>query len=118
MLHKQLIGIACAAAAFATMALAWHYRFVFVDSEPAFYDPASRLAFALTWLLLPAFTLLVGIIAAGRRGFYPDAMDGMRTPTNWSLELNLRYNQNTLEQVVLAAIAWCGLTVQLPHAQL
>ena len=118
MWRKQMIGIACATAAIATMALVWHCRPMFEDYAPAFGDPASRLAFALVWLLLPALTLLVGIIAAGRRGFYRDAIDGMRTPANWGLELNLRYNQGTLEQLVLAAIAWSGLAVQLPLAQL
>ena len=32
------------------------------------------------------------------------------------LETALRYNQNTLEQTVLAAIAWCGLAVAVPQA--
>ena len=30
----------------------------------------------------------------------------------------MRYNQNTLEQVVLAAIAWLGLAVRVRHADL
>jgi hypothetical protein len=32
-----------------------------------------------------------------------------RTPSSHSFEINLRYNQNTLEQTVLAVIAWTGL---------
>ncbi len=35
-----------------------------------------------------------------------------------SLEINLRYNQNTLEQLVLACIAWAGLSLYLPTAHL
>ena len=81
-------------------------------------DPASRLAFAARWLLVPGLTLLAGVQVAGRRGFLPDAIDGTRTPANHALEINLRYNQNTLEQTILAAIAWAGLAVVLPHAQL
>jgi hypothetical protein len=34
-----------------------------------------------------------------------------------SLEINLRYNQNTLEQALLACIAWASLGVSLPIAQ-
>jgi uncharacterized membrane protein (UPF0136 family) len=34
------------------------------------------------------------------------------------LDITLRYNRNTLEQVVLAAIAWTGLALALPHEQL
>jgi hypothetical protein len=42
------------------------------------------------------------------------ARDGTRSPANYNLEINLRYNQNTVEQVILAAIAWFGLAVTLP----
>jgi hypothetical protein len=81
-------------------------------------DLATRLAFAVHWLLAPGSALLVGIVAAGRRGFYADAIDGTRTPANRGLEIGLRYNQNTLEQVVLAAIAWLGLAVSVSHGGL
>ena len=81
-------------------------------------DLATRLAFAAHWLLAPGSTLLVGIVNAGRRGLYADAIDGTRTPANRGLEIGLRYNQNTLEQVVLAAIAWPGLAVSASHANL
>jgi hypothetical protein len=81
-------------------------------------QPAERLAFAARWLAAPGCTLLIGIWVAARRGFLPDAIDGTRTPASHSLEINLRYNQNTLEQVVLAAIAWAGLALDLPSARL
>jgi hypothetical protein len=92
---------------------AWFGRLV-----PPADDLATRLAFAARWLLAPGCALLVGIVAAGRRGFYPDAIDGTRTPANRGLEIGLRYNQNTLEQVVLAVIAWLGLAIRAPHAGL
>lgn len=59
--------------------------------------------------------MLAGIIAAGRRGFIADAIEGTRTPANHGLEINLRYNQNTLEQTVLAAIAWGARAPILPR---
>src|ERR1700744_3745673 len=68
-------------------------------------DGAERLAFVARWLLVPAITLWIGVQFAGRRGFYPDLIDGTRTPPPGNFEINLRYNTNTLEQVVLAAIA-------------
>ena len=55
---------------------------------------------------------------AGRRGFYPGLIDGARDPSNRGFEINLRYNTNTLEQVVLAAIAWSGLALALPQERL
>jgi hypothetical protein len=62
--------------------------------------------------------LLAGIVAAGRRGFIADAIDGTRTPANHGLEINLRYNQNTLEQTVLVAIAWGAMAPLLPRDEL
>jgi hypothetical protein len=80
---------------------------------------ADRLAFALHWLLVPGLTLLAGIaLLAGRRFFAAAAIDGTRTPTSRGLEINLRYNLNTLEQTVLAAIAWTGLSLALPSTRL
>ncbi len=67
---------------------------------------------------MPGLTLLAGICAAARWGFMPDAIDGTRMSSSHSLEINLRYNRNTLERVVLAAIAWTGLAVTHPHVQL
>lgn len=43
---------------------------------------------------------------------------GTRTPASHSLEINLRYNQNTLEQGALAAIAWTALALVLPRSEL
>jgi MAPEG family len=79
---------------------------------------ADRMAFAIRWLALPGLMLLIGIqgVATGR--FLSDAVDGTRTPASHRLELNLRYNLNTLEQAFLAAIAYMGLAVTLEHSQL
>ena len=82
-------------------------------------DDAARLAYAARWLLVPALCLLAGVgMMANRRFFSNDAIDGTRAPENRSLEINLRYNQNTLEQAVLAAAAWSGLALALPHESL
>jgi hypothetical protein len=82
-------------------------------------DTADRLTFVAKWLLVPGFALLVGIgMVANRRFFSSDAIDGTRQPESKALEINLRYNQNTLEQTVLVAIAWPLLAVLLPVSQL
>jgi hypothetical protein len=57
-------------------------------------------------------------MVANRRFFLPEAIDGSPAPESHTLEINLRYNQNTLEQTVLAAIAWTGLALALPHDRL
>jgi hypothetical protein len=117
--RKQLIGFAGAAMAFLVVILVWFYAppfFAQMTLPPD--DVAARLAYVAHWLLVPGLTLLAGVWVAARRGFFPDAIDGTRTPVSHNLEINLRYNQNTLEQVVLAAIAWTGLALALPRAQL
>jgi hypothetical protein len=114
LLSKQLTGIACTIAALVTLAIVWHWRHVFAVAGPMSDDVQGRLAYVLTWLLLPGLALLIGVQAAARRGFYRDAIDGTRTPLNHALEINLRYNTNTVEQVILAAIAWTGLALYLP----
>jgi hypothetical protein len=81
-------------------------------------DTADRLAFALKWLLVPGLALLAGIVVAARRGFIADAIEGTRSPANYALEINLRYNQNTIEQTVLAIVAWTGLALALPRERL
>ena len=117
--RKQLIGVASAGAAMAVVvgvivAAPW----LFIPILPYGDDTASRLVFLAHWLLLPGFMLLAGVVAASRRGFYADAIDGTRTPASRGLEINLRYNQNTLEQTVLAAIVWFALALELPHDRL
>jgi hypothetical protein len=57
-------------------------------------------------------------VVASRRGFIAQAIDGTRMPASHSLEINLRYNQNTLEQTVLACIAWASLAMYLPTPHL
>lgn len=106
--RKQLVGIVGAAPAFLTLFLLFH----FAPSLFGAVKPPSE-AYAARWLLAPGVTRLAGVWGATRRGFFPDAIDGTRTPLSHSLEINLRYNQNTLEQTVLAVIAWTGLSLAL-----
>lgn len=119
MMRKQIIGIVSSLAAFLVLTIVLgHANQLFSSIALPIDDTASRLAFAVRWLIIPGATLLVGIVGAARRGFFVDAIDGTRTPANHALEINLRYNLNTLEQTVLAAIAWIGLALALPHDRL
>ena len=118
LLRKQLTGVVCTIAALITLAIVWHWRQLFHAAGPTSDDVQGRLAYVFTWLLLPGLALLIGVQAAARRGFYRDAIDGTRTPLSPALEINLRYNTNTVEQVVLAAIAWTGLALYLPSDML
>ncbi len=80
---------------------------------------ADRLALAVRWLLVPGACLLVGLgFTANRRFLSAEAIDGGPPLGPGVLEINLRYNTNTLEQTVLAAIAWTGLALALPGGDL
>ena len=75
---------------------------------------ADRLALAWRWLLIPGLCLLAGIGAvANQRFLSSDAIDGGGAKGPGFQDITLRYNTNTLEQTVLAAIAWTGLSLSL-----
>ena len=108
-----------ATAAIVTLLMLWLHLAQLQLPLPHGDDQVSRLAFAARWLLLPGLALFAGIaVVAKLRFFVPDAMDGARDSQSRLLEITLRYNQNTLEQTVLAAIAWAGLALTLPHQML
>jgi hypothetical protein len=117
--QQQLTAMLGAVPAFVIVFLCWRYAHdLLLDIKLPNDDAASRLAFVVRWLLFPGLTLVAGIQFAARRGFIPDAIDGTRTPANHALEINLRYNLNTVEQLVVAVLAWLGLAVMLPVDQL
>ena len=117
MFGKQILVALGMAVAAAVVAIAWvgplHPHIVLpLDSA------GERIAFAAKWLLVPGFALVAGLgMVANRRFFSADAMDGTRTPQSNALEINLRYNKNTLEQTMLVVIAWPLLALLLPLAQ-
>jgi hypothetical protein len=113
--RKVLIAIAGAVPAVCIIGLVWYFaQNIFSFVEVPADSPGDRLAFVARWMPLPGLSLLVGVVFAARRGFYANAIDGTRAPANYSMEINLRYNTNTLEQTVLAGIAWAGLAVAIP----
>lgn len=78
--------------------------------------PASPLWDVGRWFLAPVLCLAGGITAmAVQRYFSRNAIDGARNPEGHLLEINLRYNQNTLEQAALAVAAWAGLAIAAPR---
>jgi hypothetical protein len=115
MLRKQiLIGFGVLAAVIVVVAVGQH---ALGGHGPAPVATADRLAIAWRWLLSPGLCLLAGIgMTANQRFLRADFIDGQK-PADPDrpgfMEINLRYNLNTLEQTVLAAIAWTGLALEL-----
>lgn len=112
MARKQiLVALGMLAAVMACLA-AW--RWGLGRASATEIGAAERLALAARWMLVPALTLLVGIgFTANRRFFSPQAIDGGAPSPGSAFDINLRYNRNTLEQTVLAAVAWTGLALVL-----
>lgn len=118
MLRKQTFVLIGMVLAIGVIYAAWSAGLSLPFTLPPDF-PGTRLAFVARWLALPGASLLVGIGAvANRRFFVADAIDGNPNPASRSLQVNLRYNQNTLEQAMLAALAWPSLALLLPERQL
>ena len=83
-------------------------------------EPGARIAWALTWALLPTLTLMISIMRVANHRFYtPEDIDGggltAGTPQIQVLRAVL---QNTLEQAVLALAAYAIWAVVMPYAWL
>jgi len=119
MLGKQIFVAIGMAAAVIVLVIFWQRLGDLPLPLPDGDDKAARLAFVARWLLLPGLALFAGIaVIANQRFFVSDAIDGARVSQSRLVEITLRYNQNTLEQTVLAAIAWSGLALVLSHEML
>ena len=112
--RKQILAVALSIPAFVVVGVVMYFAKSWFDfvALPADELP-PRVAFVLQWLFPPACTLALGVQFAARRGFYADAIDGTRFPARRSMEINLRYNQNTLEQLCLAAIVWANFSIAI-----
>ncbi len=80
---------------------------------------AAPLAYVWPWLMLPGLSLLLGIgLVANGRFLDPSLIDGGAPAPGSRLDIDRRYLQNTLEQVVLALLGWSFLALQLPPRHL
>jgi hypothetical protein len=84
-------------------------------TPPGGIETSWRLEYALRCDVFAALCLLAGVgKIANRRFFTPDAIAGGPSP---SIEIDLRYLQNTLEQLVLAIVAHLALvTIVAPES--
>jgi hypothetical protein len=118
MIRKQLAVVFGISAAVLLLLLTWSRLSTLPLPVPDGDDTATRLAFVAHWLLLPGLALLFGIgLVANQRFFVADAIDGGPSQSRL-IQIALRYNTNTVEQTILAAIAWFGLSLALSHDML
>jgi len=111
--QKKVIAGAVAASVFSVV----FFEIVFRETNfgltpPGGIDISWRLAYALKCEVFTALCLLAGVgMIANRRFFIADAIAGGPSP---SLEIEQRYVENTLEQLVLAIVAHLALVVVVP----
>jgi uncharacterized MAPEG superfamily protein len=89
-------------------------------SIPTLESAGDRVAFALSWEPVAAFALVLGVLRVVQGRFMsPARLDGAPPEAaDVRLEIDRRYMQNTLEQLVLAVIAQLALATQLAGDQL
>lgn len=116
---QRRIAFGALAALIVTLVVVFAPWGTFASPHPAPANAGERLAFAARWLLVPGLALLVGIgVLSNARFMSPAAIEGQRVVDSPAFDINQRYNLNTLEQAVLAAVAWTGLALTLPADQL
>ncbi len=85
---------------------------LFVLSIPELPSAGDRLAYAIKYDFLAGIMLLADVVCVAQQRFFsPEAMDGSRPPEDSSLDINLRYLKNTLEQYFLLVIGHLGLSL-------
>jgi len=112
---KVLAGMA-AASVFSVVFFEVVFRLTdFGLTPPGGIETSWRLEYALRWEVLAALCMVAGVaMIANRRFFIADAIEGGTSP---AIEIDRRYLQNTLEQLVLAIVAHLALvTIVAPES--
>ncbi len=114
--QRKVVAGAIAAVVFSVAFFEVVFRLTnFGLTPPAGIEGSWRIEYALKCEVFAALCLLAGVgKIANRRFFIPDAIGGDPAP---SIEIDRRYLQNTLEQLVLAFVAHLALvTIVSPES--
>jgi MAPEG family protein len=110
--QRKVIAGAVAATAFSAAFFIVVFRLSAIGPTPRGIDTSWRLAYALKCEVFAALCLLAGVgRIANRRFFTAEAIAGGAEP---SIEIDQRYLQNTMEQLVLAIVAHLALVLVVP----
>src|SRR5579863_10613732 len=114
--QRKVVAGAAAAVVFSVAFFEIIFRMTDIGLNPhEAIDISVRLEYALKCEVFAALCLLAGVgRIANRRFFVPDAIEGGPAP---SIEIDQRYLQNTMEQLVLAIVAHLALvTIVAPES--
>lgn len=83
-------------------ALSWFALYSWTPAIPGSEDPVNRFAFALGWIgIATLLTLVAGVEAVAHERLFTPAINPLAGAEGPGLKVNLRYLQNTLEQLVI-----------------
>jgi len=120
-LNKQQRDVRIGMVAGAVFCALWvwmGYDFITIEL-PLWPGVEDRLAYAAKCELFAAMMLLFGImLVAGQRFFSEAAIDGRADGLSAAITINLRYIQNTLEQLVLMVIAHMAFAATADSGQM
>lgn len=114
--QKKVVAGALAAVVFSVAFFETVFRLTAIDLKPpGGIEMSWRLSYVFRCEVFAALCLLAGVGRIGNRRFFtPDAIGGGESP---SIEIDRRYLQNTLEQLVLAVVAHLALvTIVAPES--
>ncbi|WP_413167246.1 MAPEG family protein [Capilliphycus salinus ALCB114379] len=102
--QKIVVSSAVVALVFSTTFVTVAYHF-FPLNFLGLETPVERLIFALRWQIIPALMLFAGVATVGNYRFVSPAINPLAKAESEQMQVHLRYLSNTLEQVILFAIA-------------
>jgi hypothetical protein len=91
-----------AAAIVPVAGLVWYGLYALTPLVPGAENPVNRLGFALGWIgMATLLTLVVGVEAVAHERLFTPAINPLAGQESPRMRINLRYLQNTLEQLVV-----------------
>jgi MAPEG family protein len=112
--QERIRGIGAIAASLIVGLLLWFALCRFLPPIKGMDALAQRMIVALKCLALATlFTLVAGVEAVAHERFQTSAFDPLSGHQTKRLRVNLRYLQNTLEQIVIFAVGLLGSAVYL-----
>ncbi len=91
-----------AAAVVPVAGLAWYALYALTPAVPAAEQPIDRLGFALGWIgMATLLTLVLGVEAVAHERLFTPAINPLAGQESPRMRINLRYLQNTLEQLAV-----------------
>lgn len=112
--QERKSGMGAIAASIAISALLWFALYRFLPPLQGMAEPGARMMVALKcFAVATLFSLVAGVEAVAHERLQSAAFDPLAGHATKRLRVNLRYLQNTLEQIVVFAAALFGLAAYL-----